>query len=443
MTDASNDANLHDFLGEANRKRLPRWAKWGLIALGVILLALLARSFFGGTAPTSYATVDAKRGDMQVEVTATGNLAPTNEVSVGSELSGLIDKVLVEENDHVVKGQALAQIDTEKLIDAINRSKAALDSARASVQQQQATVDQSKATLDRQEEVSRISGGKVPSKTELDGARADYQRAVANLAVSRANVNTAAAQLSTDQTNLDRATIRSPVTGVILSREIEPGQTVAASFNTPTLFLIAEDLSQMELEVKVDEADVGQVKEGQYATFTVDAWPGKVFPATIKRVNVGSNNGTTASSSTAATTASSSSVVSYGAILTVANQDLALRPGMTATATITTSEEKNVLLVPNASLRFQPRNPSAVTQPSGSILPIRMGGRRPQGGQEVEIGRGSRQTIYTQGEGGKLTPHMVIAGSTNGTETIVTSKTLKPGMKVVTGELSAGAARRP
>ncbi len=376
---------------------------------------------------------------MQVQVTATGNLAPTNEVSVGSELSGLIDKVLVEENDHVVKGQALAQIDTEKLVDAINRSKAALDSARASVQQQQATVDQSKATLSRQEEVSRISGGKVPSKTELDGARADYQRAVANLAVSRANVNTAAAQLSTDQTNLDRATIRSPVTGVILSREIEPGQTVAASFNTPTLFLLAEDLSKMELEVKVDEADVGQVKDGQHATFTVDAWPGKVFPAMIKRVNVGSNNATTASSTT---TASTSSVVSYGAVLTVDNPQLELRPGMTATATITTAEEKNVLLVPNSSLRFLPRNPSAVEQPSGSILPIRMGGRRPQSSQEVAIGRGSRQTVYTLAEGGKLTPHMVIAGSTNATETIVTSKTLKPGMKVVTGELSA-AAKRP
>lgn len=436
MTDASTPINVDDFLGTTERKRLPRWLKWGGIALGIILLLLIGRAIFGGTAPASYATAEAKRGDMRVHVTATGNLAPTNEVSVGSELSGLIDRVLVEENDRVVKGQALAQIDPEKLTDAIHRSEAAVASAHANVAQSQATVAQTQATLARQEDVARISGGKVPSKAELDSARADYQRAVANLAVSRASVASAAAQLSTDRTNLAKATIRSPVTGVILSRQIEPGQTVAASFNTPTLFLIAEDLSSMELEVKVDEADVGQVKEGQSATFTVDAWPGKTFPATIKRVNVGSNN---AASATTTSTAAASSVVSYGAVLTVANADLSLRPGMTATATITTSEEKNVLLVPNAALRFQPRNPGAVAQPAGggALVPFPMGrGRRPST-QEVKIGRGSRQTVYTVGEQGKLTPHVVIAGSTNGSDTIVTSETLKAGMKVVTGELAA------
>lgn len=437
MTDASTQITVDEFLGTADQRRLPRWVKWGGIALALIVLLFIARAFFGGAAPASYATVDAKRGDMRVNVTATGNLAPTNEVSVGSELSGLIDKVLVEENDRVVKGQALAQIDPEKLTDAIHRSEASLASARASVMQAQATVAQTQATLARQEDVARASGGKVPSKTELDSARAEYQRALANLAVARAGVDSAAAQLSTDRTNLAKATIRSPVTGVILSREIEPGQTVAASFNTPTLFLIAEDLSQMELEVKVDEADVGQVKEGQKATFTVDAWPGQTFPATIKRVNVGSNNASSTSSTSS--TAAASSVVSYGAVLTVANPDLSLRPGMTATATITTSEEKNVLLVPNAALRFQPRNANAVAQQAGgnALMPIQIGrGRRPST-QEVKIGRGSRQTVFTVGEKGKLTPHVVIAGSTNGSETIVTSQTLKPGMKVVTGELAA------
>ena len=440
MTDASTQIVVDDFLGTTDHRRLPRWAKWGGIALVLILLLVLFRIFFGGAAPASYATADVKRGDMRVHVTATGNLAPTNEVSVGSELSGLIDKVLVEENDRVVKGQALAQIDPEKLTDAIHRSEASLASARASVQQAQATVAQTQATLARQEDVARASGGKVPSKTELDSARAEYQRALANLAVARASVDSAAAQLSTDRTNLAKATIRSPVTGVILSREIEPGQTVAASFNTPTLFLIAEDLSAMELEVKVDEADVGQVKEGQKATFTVDAWPGQTFPATIKRVNVGSNNATASTSTTSSTASSASSVVSYGAVLTVANPDLSLRPGMTATATITTSEEKNVLLVPNAALRFQPRNADAVAQPAGggALVPFPMGRGRRQSTQEVKIGRGSRQTVYTVGEEGKLTPHVVTAGSTNGSETIVTSETLKPGMKVVTGELMAG-----
>ncbi len=236
---------------------------------------------------------------------------------------------------------------------------------------------------------------------------------------------------------MSKSTIRSPVTGVILSRQVDPGQTVAASFNTPTLFLIAEDLSKMELEVKVDEADVGQVKEGQQASFTVDAYPGKTFPANITRVNVGSNSSTT----TTATSTAASGVISYSALLTVENPELTLRPGMTATATIITAQEKNVLMVPNAALRFEPKKGGAgagAAPPSGSVLPVgqvRFGRR--QSNQEVEFGRGSRRKVYTQGEDGKLTPHEVFTGSTNGSETIVTSKTLKPGMQVVTGELAA------
>jgi HlyD family secretion protein len=368
-------------------------------------------------------------------VTATGNLKPTNQVTVGSEISGLITKVNVDENDHVVQGQPLAQIDPVKLQDAINRAQASVDSARASVLQNEATAAQSKAQLARQEEVSRISGGKVPSKTELDTARADYARAQANVAVARANVASAVAQLNSAKTDMSKSTIKSPVTGVILSRQVDPGQTVAASFNTPTLFLIAEDLSKMELEVKVDEADVGQVKDGQSASFTVDAWPGKTFPAAIKRVNVGSNSSTAATSSSSA----ASGVISYGTLLTVENPDLTLRPGMTATATIVTAQEKNVMMVPNAALRFEPKKAGAQPQPSVQVLPVGGPGRfnRRQSSQEVEFGRGSKRTVYTLGEGGQLTPHDVFTGSTNGSETIVTSKTLKPGMNVVTGELAA------
>lgn len=433
----STDTQLDEFLGTTHKRRLPRWAKWAIVAGVVVLLALGVKSCFGGPAARSYATAPVHMGDMEVHVTATGNLKPTNEVTVGSEISGLITNVLVDENDRVVKGQALAQIDPVKLQDAINRAQASLDSARASVQQAEATAAQSRAQLARQEEVFRVSGGKVPSRTELDTARADYQRAQANVAVARANVQSAAAQLSSARTDMSKSTIRSPVTGVILSRQVEPGQTVAASFNTPTLFLIAEDLREMELEVKVDEADVGQVREGQSAHFTVDAYPGKTFPATIKRVNVGSNT-----SSTATTAASSSGVISYGALLTVENPDLSLRPGMTATATVITSQEKNVLLVPNAALRFEPRAAGAgagnTPQAGPSTLVPLPGARfRRQSSQQVEIGRGSRRTVYTVDAEGKLQPHEVFTGNTNGTETIITSKTLKAGMNVVTGELAA------
>jgi HlyD family secretion protein len=436
MKDQTISTDLDDFLGETGKKRLPKWAKWVIGAVVLVALVLGVKSCFGGRETHNYATLPVKTGNMEVHVTATGNLKPTNQVTVGSEISGLITKVNVDENDHVVQGQPLAQIDPIKLQDAINRAQASVDSARASVAQNEATAAQSKAQLARQEEVARISGGKVPSKTELDTARADYQRAVANVAVAKANVASAVAQLNSAKTDMSKSTIKSPVTGVILSRQVDPGQTVAASFNTPTLFLIAEDLSKMELEVKVDEADVGQVKEGQEASFTVDAYPGKTFPAAIKRVNVGSNSSTAATSSSSA----ASGVISYGALLTVANPDLTLRPGMTATATIITAQEKNVMMVPNAALRFEPKKAGAQPQQSVQVLPVGGPGRfgRRQSTQEVGFGRGSKRTVYTLGEGGKLTPHDVFTGSTNGSETIVTSKTLKPGMNVVTGELAAG-----
>jgi HlyD family secretion protein len=361
---------------------------------------------------------------MEVKVTATGNLAPTNEVSVGSELSGLIDTVHVDVNDRVNRGQTLAQIDTVRLRDSIRRSESSLASAKASVQQAEATLALTRATLNRQEEVFRISDGKVPARTELDAARAEYQRAQANVAVTKANVRSAEAQLSTENNNLSKATIRSPVTGVILSRQIEPGQTVAASFNTPTLFRIAEDLAKMELEVKIDEADVGQVKPGQQASFTVDAWPGRTFPAVIQRVNVGSNVATTG--------AAASSVVNYGAVLGVENPELILRPGMTATATIISSQEKNVLLAPNGALRFKPK------QAGGAQGGFRIGVGPPgqNSVQEVTLDRGARQTIHVLEKDGKLTPHQVVTGSSDGAVTIVTGKTLKPGMEIVTGERS-------
>jgi len=433
MNNPQISTELDDFLGESQKKRLPKWAKWVIGVVVIVALALGVKSCFGGTTAQSYATMPAKMGNMEVHVTATGNLKPTNQVTVGSEISGLITKVYVDENDRVVQGQPLAQIDPVKLQDAVNRAQAALDSARASVLQAEATAAQSKAQLARQEEVSRISGGKVPSRTELDTARADNNRAAASVAVARANVQSAAAQLSSARIDISKAMIRSPVTGVILSRQVDPGQTVAASFNTPTLFLIAEDLSKMELEVKVDEADVGQVKEGQGASFTVDAYPGKTFPAAITRVNVGSNSSTATTTSAAA-----SGVISYGALLTVVNSDLTLRPGMTATATIITSQEKNVLMVPNAALRFEPRKAGATAQRPVQVLPVGGPGRfRRESTQEVAFGRGVKRTIYTLGEDKQLTPHEVFTGSTNGTETIVTSKTLKSGMQVVTGELAA------
>ncbi|WP_375398927.1 efflux RND transporter periplasmic adaptor subunit [uncultured Sphingomonas sp.] len=448
---SSNQAELDDFLGGRPPSRTRRYVTWAAIAIGVVVLILLLMRIFGGTAPAGYASEPAARGDLTVTVSATGKLAPTNQVDVGSELSGLVTRVVVDVNDRVTKGQPLALIDPSRFQDTVNQSQAALNANIAQVSQAQATLAQSSATLARYQEVSRLSGGRVPAKTELEQAIADRDRAVANLRSAQANVVSARATLSSNSTQLTKTIIRSPVNGVVLARQIEPGATVAASFNTPTLFVIAEDLSAMKLEVAIDEADVGTVKTGQRATFTVDAFPGKTFPATITRVDLGSNLSAQSSTTTTTTTAQ---VVSYGATLSVANTDLNLRPGMTATADIVTSERKKVLMVPNAALRFRPADagaPAAAASGSGgfasALTPRRLGRQSGTGGNAAPIERGSKQAVYVKQADATLKRISVTTGETNGSMTEITGGDLKPGMEVVTGQLSAtatgsGARRR-
>jgi HlyD family secretion protein len=421
---------LDEFLGTKPRPWWRRRLKWIIAVVVLIVLALLVSRCFGPAAPAQYQTVPVERGKLEVTVSATGKLAPTNQVDVGSELSGLVTRVLVDVNDRVTKGEPLALIDPSRFEDAVNQSRAALNANQAQVAQAQATVAQSKANLDRLEEVSRLSNGRVPAKTEMESARAEYQRALANLRAAQANVVSAKAQLSSNKTQLTKTVIRSPVNGVVLARQIEPGQTVAASFNTPTLFVIAEDLSQMKLEVAVDEADVGQVQKGQKATFTVDAFPGKVFPARITRVDVGSNLSAQSSSASAATTsASTSQVVSYGAVLSVDNPELMLRPGMTATATIHVDERGDVLLIPNGALRFTPPKEGD----HGGVT-VRAGPFGPSQEQQKNIGAGSHQTIYVLGKDGTPQPIDVVTGATDGSRTEVRSDKLKKGMKVIVGQ---------
>ena len=229
-----------------------------------------------------------------------------------------------------------------------------------------------------------------------------------------------------------------PVKGVVLTRQIEPGQTVASSFNTPTLFVIAQDLAQMKLPVAVDEADVGEVALGQKATFTVDAFPGERFPATISRVDLGSN--LTATSATPATTTSTSNsqVVSYNANLTVGNATLRLRPGMTATATIITKARPDVLLVPNAALRYKLADNAGTAKGFASaIIPSRS--RRGSPPEQVAArGKGARQTVYVLDKG---VPKVVEiqTGVTDGTSTEVTGGALQSGMQVITGQLATGS----
>ena len=435
------DASIDDFLGVKPQAPWRRYVKWVAIAVGVVLLCLLLARCFGAKEQTQYSTQAAARGNLTVTVSATGKLAPTTQVTVGSQLSGLVTKVVVDVNDRVVAGQPLALIDPEQLDDQIRQTSAQLAANQAQVAQAQATVAESRAQLNRLEEVSRLSGGRVPSKTELQTGRADYARAVAAQKVAEANVVASRAALAQNQTQRARAIIRSPVTGVVLARQIDPGQTVASSFNTPTLFVIAEDLTKMKLEVAIDEADVGEVKVGQKASFTVDAFPGQTFPATITRVDLGSNlTVSSATASTTTTTTSTGQVVSYAADLTVANPSLTLRPGMTATADIITSDKRNVMLVPNAALRFKPSADGAKDQGGGIAGSLTFRPRRGAGGaaRTAKLDRGSQQTIYVKGADGTPQPVQITTGDTNGTMTEVLSGNLQPGAQIIIGQLASG-----
>lgn len=426
--------SVEEFLGTEEKPRWRRWMKYWLPALIVLLLLFLFTR--GGDTQPRYITEDVVERSLDVHVTATGNLRPTNQVEVGSEVSGRIDRVYVDVNDRVSQGQVLAQINTDVIEDQIRQAQANLNASRASVAQARATLDVDTAQLARLQEVYRLSDGRVPSQTELEAAEANVARARAAVNSAQANVASSEAQLSTAITNRDRAVIRSPVSGVVLARQVEPGQTVAASFNTPTLFVIAEDLAQMQLRVSVDEADVGQVEEGQQATFTVDAYPGRQFPAVVERVDLASNN-TALSSQQQQQGQQANAVVIYEARLTVDNESGLLRPGMTATANIATESTGRAMLVPNGALRFEPEE----AQQAGGV---QLGGGGAGFGLEREearatIGRGSRQTVHVLQDDGTLRPVEVVTGQTDGRYTAVTSDELRPGMKVVTSVRAPGA----
>lgn len=428
--DGTAEMDIDTFLGAETRQPWYR-NKWIVAGLAVALLALfLLWSSLGSSSAQGYASEAARRENLTVTVTATGNLEPTNQVEVGSEQSGLVEAVYVDNNDRVTKGQPLARLDTSRLRDTLAQAQASLSAAQATVSQNQATASQASANLGRLQQVYQLSGGKVPARSELDTARAEAQSAQAAVRAAQAQVASTRAQVSSAQTNLSKATIYSPVNGVVLSRSVDPGQTVAASLSAPTLFTLAEDLSSMELNVSVDEADVGQVKAGQKAEFKVDAYPGRNFDAVIKRIDLGAN-----ASDGSTTTTSTSNVVAYTAVLTVSNPDLLLRPGMTATAEIITSEKPNVLVVPNAALRFKP---SAGSGQSGGVtsMLVPRGPRSGGASRTATVGRGSTQTIYVENSQGQPEARQITVGSTDGQVTEVTSGQLKAGEKVITGQLA-------
>ena len=431
--DDQANPTMDEFLGAPSRPRWRRWMKYWLPALLILLVLLAFSGLGGGNDGPSYISQEVVEESLDLTVSATGTLRPTNQVQVGSEISGRIDDIYVDVNDRVERGQVVARVNTDVIDDQITQGRANVNAARAQIAQARATLKVNEAQLNRLRNVFEASGGKVPSAIELEQAEAAVERDKATVASAVANARAAEAQLGTAQTNRERAVITSPVSGVVLARLVEPGQTVQAAFNAPTLLIVAEDLSAMQLRVEIDEADVGQVADGQSATFTVDAYPGRRFPARVDRVDAASTNIATEATAQGASAAVGGSVVSYEARLAVQNPDGLLRPGMTATATIATRSTGKRMLVPNSALRFEPE---ATADEGGGVLNPEFGLERAE--QRATIGIGSRQQIQVLADDGSLKAIEVVIGQSDGRLTVVESDELEPGMRVVTGRSAEG-----
>lgn len=407
---------IQDVIAGANTsrwRRLEPGKRLAVAAAAAIVAALLIHWAAGNSEPQSSFVVElAVRGSLTVAVSATGSVQPTNQVDVSSELSGMIRSVKVDYNSPVKAGQVLAELDTDKLKATVESSRAKLAAARAQVADAKATLVEKERELARKR---ALEARDIATQHDLEAARAAFDRAVAAVASREADVGVAEADLRLNETNLSKAWICSPIDGVVLDRNVDPGQTVASSFQAPVLFTIAEDLTKMEIRIDVDEADVGQVAVGQSATFTVDAYPDRHFPATIREVRFASEV--------------VQGVVTYKAILAIDNSELLLRPGMTATAEVTVAKIADALLVPNAALRFSPDAMDA-EQPQRSLLRRVLPGPpsfRPASKREEP---GPNRTVWVLRDGTPVAVAVEI-GATDGRMTEIRSGELSDGDEVI------------
>lgn len=391
---------------------------WKRSALALLAVAVVGAGWFflfnaGNENKPRYITAPVTRGDMDVTVTATGTLEPLDQVDVSSELSGIVREVVVDFNDPVRQGQTLAELNTDLLEAEVARARALLAAAQSNVEQSKATVAEAKRDYER---YKKLLANKATSEQTYDKAKAVQARAIAALASAEADVAVTEADLKLKETNLKKSCICSPIDGVVLKRNVDPGQTVAASFQAPVLFTIAGDFTSMDLQVDVDEADVGLVATGQTAIFTVDAYPDRTFSATVTKVRFAPEE--------------IEGVVTYKTQLMVDNRDLLLRPGMTATAEISVRAIKDALLAPNEALRFAPPAPQA-EETSGGLF-SRLVPHRPSTNGSREPADAKHKTVWVL-RNGEPTAVPVSVGLSDGKKTEIKDTALDVGQDVLIG----------
>lgn len=338
----------------------PKVAKKKFVILAIIAILLLAiilfYLFLHDSKNIAYTTIKPIKGDITQSVSATGTLSPTNEVEIGSQISGTIYKLYVDVNDSVRKNQILAEINPNKLNQTKEGYEAQLQSALANLEASKVALEQKKWNYEQQQQLYEATGGKTPSKLELQNAKMDYLSAKADIKIKQASIAQIQTNLKSAKIDLQNAIIKSPIDGIILERSISLGQTVAASFQTPTLFKLAQNLKEMNLVVNISESDIGKVQSDQEVSFSVDAYPNQTFKAKVDRVNF------------AATT--TDNITSYETTIYVNNENLLLKPGMNATAFIQVANEKDTLLVPVAAIFYNPQAQQAKPDSKKSSNPL-------------------------------------------------------------------------
>ncbi len=384
-----------------------------LIGAGSLLLIVILAVFFlrSSNKGEKYQTIEVDRGDIVEKITATGTINPVITVRVGSQVSGRIAAIFADFNSEVKEGQVIAQLETDIYQTRVEQADASFLLAEAQAQESRV------ALLDAENNLRRITGlikGQVASERELEIAETTYQAAKAAMSAAVARKKQAQALLTSSKVDLEHTTIYSPVDGIVISRSCDVGQTVVASFQTPDLFLIAKDLTKMQVEAYVDEADIGKVQVGQEVHFTVDAFPERVFQGRVSQVRFAPRE--------------EQNVVTYATVIEVANPDLSLRPGMTATVSVITNERKDVLRVESIALRFK-------ADPEDDAL-AQNDKEQNEITENEESSLEPQQTLWVLTEQGKVKPVLIRAGISDGNFTEVLDGAIREGERVIVGYAS-------